>query len=361
MPESPLSSQALYAARPTVRVNDAAQERITGLLQALDMVEHEDGLSTLELKCGNWCSVPTGSAGFAFEDEAALKLGDVLTVYAGEAAAPQEIFRGKVTALEAEFPEDGPPTLTALAEDALQTARCARRTKTYEDQTLADIAREIAGNLGLTPQITALTQPCGTQVQYNESDLAFLRRLLVRYDADVQVVGTELHVSPRGQVRRGTVTLQRGGQLRRATVLADLAHQVNEITVAGWDAKAGQRIRTSSAGAQAGPGTGRTGASLLETAILRRSHHLSHLQLRDATEATAVADAACDERARRFVTLEGTAEGNPAVRVGTHVAIEGLGPRFSNTYYVVRCRHRYDLERGYETDFTAECGFLGSP
>jgi phage protein D len=49
------------------------------------------------------------------------------------------------------------------------------------------------------------------------------------------------------------------------------------------------------------------------------------------------------------------------VRVGTHVTLSGLGPRFSNTYYVTRCRHRYDLASGYETDFTAVSAFLGNP
>ena len=361
MPESPLSSPALYTARPTVRVNGSDQPRVAGLLIAMEMTEQEDGLSTLELKLTNWASNPAGGADFAFEDETVLKLGDAIAIYTGEESAPTEIFRGKVTALEAAFPEDGPPTLTALAEDALQQARCARRTKTYENQTVADIAQSIAGNLGLTPQITALSQNCGTQVQFNESDLAFLRRLLVRYDGDLQVVGTELHVSPRGQVRRGGVTLQLRSQLRRATVLADLAHQVSEITVTGWDAQGGQRITGRSSGAQSGPGAGRTGASLLSSALGRRSHQISHLALLDSSEASAVADAACDERQRRFVTLEGVAEGNPAIRVGTHVTIEGLSPRCNNTYYVVRSRHRYDLARGYETDFTAECGFLGNP
>ena len=50
MPEQPLSSLALYNARPTVRVNGAEKERVTGLLTAIDMTEHEDGLSTLELR-----------------------------------------------------------------------------------------------------------------------------------------------------------------------------------------------------------------------------------------------------------------------------------------------------------------------
>jgi phage protein D len=207
MPESPLSALALYTARPTIRINGAEKDRVTGLLLAMEMTEHEDGLSTLELRLNNIASNAAGESDFAFEDEASFKLGDTVNVYCGEESAPTEIFRGIISALEAEFPEDSAPTITALAEDTLQKARMKRRTRTYDDRSIADIARTIAGDLGLTPQITGFTDPVGTQVQLNESDLAFLRRLLARYDGDLQVVGGELHVSPRKDVQRGTVEL----------------------------------------------------------------------------------------------------------------------------------------------------------
>ena len=361
MPEAPLSPLALYTARPTLRVNGAPQERLDGLLLGMKADEQEDGLSRLELKFSNIASDRNGGVDFAFEDERTVKLGDRIAVYAGEESSPQEIFSGFVSALEAGFYEDASPTLTLLAEDKLQKARLKRRTKTHENATLAGLVRQIAGDLGLTPQVSGLSGNIGTQVQLNESDLAFLRRLLARYDGDLQVVGGELHVSPRGEVRRGLLELSLHSQLRRATVLADLAHQVSEVTVTGWDAAQGQRITGRSTGAHRGPGQGRTGAELLASTLGRRPHQISHLAVTDEAEARALAESAFDERQRRFVTVQGTAEGNGALRVGTHVALAGLGPRFSNTYYVTRACHRFDLERGYETDFTAEGAFLKSP
>lgn len=361
MPENPLSQLALYTARPTLRVNGAQHERLDALLLAMKMDEQEDGLSRLELRFSNIASDRQGGADYAFEDERTVKLGDRLAVYAGEENAPQEIFSGFISALEAGFYDDASPTLTLLAEDLLQKARLKRRTKTHDNITLASLAQQIAGDLGLTPQVSGLSANLGTHVQLNESDLAFLRRLLARYDGDLQVVGNELHVAPRGEVRRGAVELGLHSQLRRATVLADLAHQVSEVTVTGWDAAQGARITGRSTGAHRGPGQGRTGAELLGSTLGRRAHQLSHLAVTDEAEARALADAAFDERQRRFVTVQGTAEGNPALRVGTHVTLTGLGPRFSNTYYLTRACHRFDLECGYETDFTAEGAGFKSP
>ncbi len=281
MAEAALSPNALYSARPTVRINGTEQERVNGLLTAIEMNEHEDGLSTLEMKVENVASDAAGNSDFAFEDEATFKLGDTITVYLGEQSAPTEIFRGIISALEGDFTEDGAPTLTALAEDTLQKARLKRRTKTFDDQSIADIARSIAGDLGLTPQISGFSEPIGTQVQLNESDLAFLRRLLARYDGDLQVVGSELHVSPRRDVRRGTVELALHSQLRRVSVLADLAHQVSEVTVTGWDPARGQRISSRSTGFQQGPGSGRWGGDLLSSALGQRAHQIGHLAVDD--------------------------------------------------------------------------------
>src|SRR5688500_2513122 len=100
MSEQPLSSSALYVARPTVRINGQEQERIDGLLLRMEMIEREDGLSTLELRLNNVASESSGSADFAFEDELVFKLGDSVNVYCGEEANPTEIFRGVISALE---------------------------------------------------------------------------------------------------------------------------------------------------------------------------------------------------------------------------------------------------------------------
>ena len=65
------------------------------------------------------------------------------------------------------------------------------------------------------------------------------------------------------------------------------------------------------------------------------------------------------QRLRRFLVAYGVSEGNPNLRVGSHLKLVGLGPRFDNTYYTSATAHRFDTTRGYETEFTAECAYLG--
>src|SRR5262245_18223054 len=125
MTERALSRDAIYRAVPTVRVDGKAHVRVTDLLSSMPLAEAEGGLSALELRFDNLASDPEGGAALAFEDERRLRLGATIAVYADDEKAPQEIFRGTITAIEGLFSDAG-PELSVLAEDALQRARMAR-------------------------------------------------------------------------------------------------------------------------------------------------------------------------------------------------------------------------------------------
>lgn len=361
MGEMRLADGVVYNARPTLRLDGQESVRLNALLRRMDMREQEGGLAALELCFANWESSESGGAGYAFEDEALLKLGARISVHAGAVSAPQEIFRGRISALELALCGDGAPELVVLAEDALQGARLQRRIQVHEHLKIADLVPSVAASLSLTPHVTGFTDDIGTWVQFNESDLAFLRRLLRRYDGDLQVVGADLQVSPRAEVRRNAIELQFGGQLQRVRVSADLAHQVTAVSVSGWNARDGAAVQARATSAELGPGSGRSAAQLLADTFGEREEHIGHLAVATDAEARAIAAAAFAERARGFVRVDGRAQGNPALRVGSELTLAHVSPRFDNRYYVTRCCHRYDLADGYVTDFGAESAYLGNP
>jgi phage protein D len=359
MAEQPLTHDAVYSAIPTVQIDGQANDKVTAQLLSMDMREHEGGMSSLELRLSNFGTFSNSLADMVFEDGAIIKLGAAIQIYAGTVNSPTEIFRGKVTALEGRFPSSGPPDLVVLAEDALQAARMSRRTKTWDSTTLSAIATQVASNLGLTPILDGLDTNIGTQQQFNETDLHFLRRLLARYDADLQIVGTELHASPRSQAQRNTVEIELNSQLKEVRVIADLSHQVTKVTATGWDYKQGKAINVTSQTSSLGPGVGQTGPYWQHTALADRSEHLGRFAALDTADAQALVDAEYAQRSRSFVIAHGVSEGNPNLRVGSYVKLNGLGPRFSNTYYTNATVHHFDTAGGYETRFCAECAYLG--
>lgn len=352
----------VYSARPTVRLNGQEDTRAALLVTRMVMNEQEGGLSSLELHLTNSASLHSGSAEYAFDAgaDSDLALGAEIIIGSGPTDAPVEIFRGTITGLEGVFDHQAPPELIVLAEDALQKARLKRRTKVYEDQSIADVARAIAGDHGLNPVISGLDDNHGTQVQLNETDLGFLRRLLDRIDADLQIVGTDLQISPRNDVRRGELELALGEDLKSARVLADLAHQITQSTVKGWDVAAGSTLEGDGAENALGPGRGDTGGQLLEQSLGARKHHTCHHLTFNQSEVDALAATVRNRRARRFLRVQASATGNPRLRVGTHVTLRGLGTWFSNTFYVTAARHLFDLTSGYRTDFEGQCAYLGT-
>ena len=360
--EAALSRNDIYTAVPIVEIEGQVNDMVQTLFHGMDMVESERGMSAMELRFFNSATVDQEGNDFAFEyaDNTLLSIGNSLRVLAGDQIDPQELFLGTITGIEIMVERDQQPVLTVLAEDALQKARMTRRTCLHSAGSVQSIVQAVASDLGISAQVSGLNDSVDAQLQFNESDLAFLRRLLDRFDADLQIVGNSLQVSPRTDIRRNELALQLNSQLLSIRACADLAHQVSRITFAGWDFAAGREIQVqNNASADAGPGQGRTGSTFVGDAVGERLEHLPHVNVQNQAEAQALVNACYAQRTRRFVRAEGLAVGNPNLRVGTHVTLQGIGPRFENTYYVTETHHRYDTTHGYQTQFKAECAFLG--
>jgi len=361
MPEAPLHDAAVVDTRPAIEVDGAVPDRVPDLLVSVEVEEREGGLSRAEIVLDDTADHEGHGLDFAFEhaETNLFDLGAAVRVLTGDADRPREIFAGTISAVALEVADGGQPRLRVMAEDALMAWRMVRRNRSHPAGPVRAIVEGLARDTPLTPVITALTEEVDAQQQLNETDLGFLRRLLARHDADVQVVGTELHVSPRAAVDRGEVTLELGSQLHTVRVTADLADQRAVTRLAGFDVLAGSVEAVASTESDLGPGAGATGSERVEDAFPGTGDRLSDTGFAAAREAQTLVDVAQRRRARRFVIAEGRATGNALLRVGTRVVLTGLGPRFSNTYQAVRARHLFDRAGGYVTDFTAECAYLG--
>ena len=351
---------ALVSLRPVVFIDEQSSAEVDEQILSFEMTEKEGGLATLELKLSETGTVDDGGVPLMFERDNFVKLGALIRLAEFDGTRQVDLFKGQITALELEFPSGASPTLVVLAEDPFQQARMARRTKLHENVSLASLVNDVARVCALTPSVSGLSNNIGTHVQLNESDLAFLRRLLARYDADVKVDGNDLKAFLRTDSDGSPIVLRTPDDLERVRIIADLADQATAVTVTGWDVSQGRAFNVSSRGVSPGPGRGTKGDGFLSFAIADRSEHVAHIHAMNETEAQAIADAAFDARARRFVVADGTTQiGKPDLRLGKTVTLQGVGSRFENDYHVVLTRHHWDRERGYKTDFTAESAFYG--
>ena len=346
-------------AAPALDVGGEERPELAAQLISLSVAEDTQGLCRCEARLGNWGDVG-GRVGFRYFDRALFDFGRDLRVRLGRDA----LFEGRITALEASFPESSPPTLTVLAEDRLQDLRMTRRTRSFEQARDAEVFERIGREHGLDPRIDLPGPAHAILVQSNQSDLAFLRERARAIDAELWVAGRTLHAEPRRSRRAGRLELTQGGRLRSFTVSADLSMQRSSVAATGWDVAAKEAIRCEATpmalAAELDGGT--SGPAILERAFGARKEQIAPSTPLTVPEAQARAEAFMRMSARRFVVGRGTAESDPGLRVGEVVELRGHGPLFSGRYTLTEVHHRFDQEsgKGMRTDFTAERPGLGA-
>lgn len=350
----------LYAQSPTVEVGGQSLPLLQSNLHAMRMREAIGGLSSLELCLVDSVQVG-GTSQHAADAGSPLKLGAGIRVFAGphDVGAP-EIFDGQITAVEAEVREGQPPLFTVLAEDRLFSLRRRRRSRLFEAQSLSDLVTAIVQDHGLTAAVRdGVDSTARDWVQTDETDLGFLRRCLLRFDCDVQVVGDSVQVGRVGMDRRSLVPLQVGTTLLSARITADVAEQVSALTLGNFDPVSGEAVDARGEARGFGPGTGDSGPDILGRDFSAVAMHLGRYGPLNDSDATKLAELEGERRARGFVRVDGTARGDGNLRVGSWVEIAGVNPQFAGQYAVRSTVHRFDGQDGYRTDFIAESAYLG--
>lgn len=353
MPDS--GNSPISGARPSIVIEGQRDATLTSALLTLLIVEASDGLYRCEATFGNWGGAER--AGFQHFDRSKLEFGKSVAVKLGEGT----LFDGRISAITGAFPDGGPAQAGVCAEDRLQDLRMTRRTRSFADASVADVVRRIASDHGLQPQVDLTGETYKLLAQVNQSDLAFVRDLARREDAQVWIEGSNLKAAQRPRRNGATLELAWGGQLREFHVSADLAHQRTKLVAAGWNVgdKEAARHEATEAAIRAELNGGAGGAQTLQNAFGERADTLAHALPTTGAEARVVAEASFRHLARRFVVGRGVAETKAELRVGAKVKLRSIGPLFEGEYTVTDVRHRFDAKSGLRTEFFCDRPAIG--
>ena len=354
MPDAPL----ITSARPVIALDGRDQPKLSDGLTRLAVSEDTEGLYRCEVTFGNWGDVG-GRADYLYFDRRTFDFGKGLRV----TLHGNTLFDGRITALEAQYQENGPRCLNVLAEDRFQDLRMTRRTRTFTDVTDADIFMRVANDHGLTSDVDVRGPTHKVLSQTNQSDLAFLRERARASDAEVWMDGSKLLAKGRAGRATAKRKLTYGADLLEFNVLADLAHQRTSVFANGWDVAGKRGLQYEATDSVIGPELERdlSGASILAKAFGARKEALAHTVPLTEQEAQAHAESFFKRTARRFVVGRGVCTASAGLRVGGYVELAGLGPLFNGRYYLSEVRHTFDFLRGVRTTFTAERPGLGRP
>jgi phage protein D len=355
----PEVSVPVKSARPIILIDGQPADDLAAALNALRIEERSDGLAHCELAFGNW-GLRDGVNNYTLFGRDRLEFGKRIEIKLGD----QRVFSGRIMALEGRFPHGGIPELLIFAEDRLQDLRMKRRTRSFEQQSDADVARSVASDHGLQSSINFSGPTHAVLAQVNQSDLAFLRERARAAGAELWIEDDTLHLAPRPARAEGTtIALAYGGTLLGFDVRADLALQRSQLTVSGWNPRDKAAISESASASVLSSelNGGESGAALVQSALGARADTVAHLNPSDASEARALAESWLRQIGRRFVVGRGKASPDARIKPGAKLDLSGLGPLFNGKYTVTEVCHRFDLAEGARSEFTVERPAIGRP
>jgi phage protein D len=294
-------------------------------------------------------------------ERARIRIGSSVRISGTPIGSPSEtpLITGEVTALEGEYEADG-ARLIIRGYDLSHRFLGARHSTTYRDVTDADIARTIAGRLGVP--IGQVDDP-GIRHEHvsqaDQSDWEFLRQRAASVDFVVSIADGRLDFRRRRPASEAPAEgdyratdpqqLVMGKGLLRFSSRVTSAEQVREVEIRGWDPERKEAVVAVARAATDSASVTETPEAL--AGVAGRGRWIGagrHVVEQSAADAAAAA--AAEAIASSFVEADGVARGHPALRTGSAVSVSGVASPFAGRYLLTHTRHIFDDE-GYRTHF----------
>lgn len=249
--------------------------------------------------------------------------GDILEVHLGY---EDSFFPcGQFEVDELEFA--GPPdrlTIRALSAGITKTLR-TKRSQTFENQTLADIAADVASRQGLE-LIGDFDQPILIEkvTQNRETDLGFLRRISCKYGYIFSVKGGKMVFS-------SIYLLEGSGPIAEIDVTSLTSYNMKDKTSENY---------SKAQASYHNPDTNEviTSEETSGEEITKEDSYLMYDRAENTGQADAMTKAALHSKNSRTVEGDISLPGNPLILAGINFELTGMG-KLSGKYHVVSSSH----------------------
>ncbi len=255
------------------------------------------------------------------------------------------LFSGEVTAVEYLHSASNERQMRVRAYDALHRLRKRQTVRTFAGKTVADIAREVCADIGLSVEATDDGAEYQWLIQGRETDWQFLVRLAERSGLYLSAREGALHLLTL-EGMGAPIALGLGNTLFEATIEINTDAAVIGVQAQGWFPTEGESFRGSATSPRANraanvSATPAAADRTIVDAIAQNDIHAGQL-----------AQADLDQRAATEVTLWGVADGDPRLRPGTRIDVSGVAQEVSGRYVLSEATHSIDSRMGYVTEIS---------
>jgi phage protein D len=265
------------------------------------------------------------------------------------AKSTSSIFKGQCVAFEPNFGKEG-AEFTARALDKGHKLQRVRKVRTFQQVSAADMVKKVASENGLTAKVNSTTVVHEFFQQSAETDWDFCWRLARMHGYRLFVADNDLVFQPAETTSGAAINLKWQETLVSFRPRVSGIQQLDSVSVRSWDPTTKRNVS-----GQARGGTATSAPALARSKVASDSGGgttlIADRVAFDGSEADDIAKSALNGRADAYVEAEGVAFGNPSIRAGANVTIQGVGTNLSGTYYVTATDHTYRGKTGYMTGF----------
>jgi len=290
--------------------------------------------------------------GFTLLDDEFIAVGSDIEIAFGWGDAKTTVIRGEVTGVSAEASRLGGFEVEVFGLDKMHRTMRGTKSRTFQNQSDADVARKIAGEAGLGADIDATGSPHTLLFQANETDHQFLRKRARRIGFDFWVSDGKLHFKQSNS--SSPVTATWGQNLFRFKARMSAAGQVNKVSVRGWDDAKQQAIVGSGSANPLEPTTATFYTDALADAKAKFGSvdaTVTADTIQDQADANLVAKAYRQRMSTSGLVVRGELDGNATLGAGSKLSVEGMGARLSGTYILNSVEHVLGTGQPYVTRF----------
>ena len=341
-----------FLAQMTVKIggSDAPREMMRALREiVVDTSLHLPDMFTLHLN----------DETLFWMDSDLIKIGALVEISAipggreGGGTSIPLINKGEITAIEPEMSLEDGTSLVVRGYDKSHRLYRGKRTRVFTQVSDSDIVKKIAGECGLLPQVDKTNYVYDHVFQDYQTDMEFIQDRAKRAGFFTYVKEGKLYFSKQPSTAGQVPELVWGENLNDFHARFTAADQVNEAKVFGWDPKTKKAIigrATSPTGTPTVDKETHGGTVANKAYNVKTEEVVNNHPVWTQAEADTMAQSILNEKGHAFFHGEGKCAGNPNVRAGAEVKLEGIGQRFSGRYRVTRAVHRWE-KGGYDTDF----------
>jgi uncharacterized protein involved in type VI secretion and phage assembly len=293
--------------------------------------------------------------------EASVKVGSTVTIKATTVGSttPDLLIGGEVTALEASY-EGGWDRTIVRGYDKSHRLHRGRRTETYQNVKVSDVAQTVASRAGLE---VGTIDDSGAVLdfisQVNISDWDFLKARARELGFEVGVVDGQFFFrkpvqsttgpDPGDADSQGPAQLVYGRDLISFRPRVSSSAQVTQISVRAWDPDTKAVLVGSADPASAHAALPDDPASLAQN-FGSPEYVVHNRPLPSQTDVDDTAKAVAEHLGSSFAEAEGVAIGNAKLLAGTAISVAQVAAEFVGKYILSRTRHVFD-DDGYRTEF----------